>query len=84
MSYDGNPLTADDVDQIKQDLETAGITPPEFDSEGIRYFIERSGWAFRTFGGLSINLLALRVDATGMYNISDGSFGASVGVRIQL
>ncbi len=38
----------------------------------------------RAFGGLSLNLLLLKIDATGSYNFLSGNWGANVGTRIQL
>ena len=43
-----------------------------------------NGWGFRAFGGVSLDLFILSIDALGMYNISSKTFGASVNARIQL
>jgi hypothetical protein len=47
---------------------------------------EGSAMAFglKAFGGLSVNVLIIKVDAQVLYNIVNGSYGASAGVRIQL
>lgn len=38
----------------------------------------------RAFGGFSINMVVVRFDLTGMYNILNGSLGATAGLRFQL
>jgi hypothetical protein len=43
-----------------------------------------SGWAFRAFGGMSIELLILKIDITGMYDFLGNNFGVTLGTRIQL
>ena len=54
-------------------------------SRGLSSMVEQSGqFAFRTFGGLSINLAVIKLDFSGMYNFSDNNFGASFGFRFQL
>lgn len=40
------------------------------------------GW--KIYGGTSLNVLFVKVDVQGMYNILDGAYGGSVGARIQL
>jgi hypothetical protein len=82
--YDGVPLDEAQIADIKDQMKEVGITPPDFDSTEISYFNSDSSWGLRAFGGLSVNLLIVRVDATLMYNIFDGNIGASIGARIQL
>uniref|UniRef100_A0A7C3E250 Uncharacterized protein n=1 Tax=Gracilinema caldarium TaxID=215591 RepID=A0A7C3E250_9SPIR len=65
-------------------LKANNITPPDISATGISSYFANNGWAFRAFGGLSLNILVLRVDVTGLYNLSDNSYGGSVGVRFQL
>jgi hypothetical protein len=43
-----------------------------------------SGWAMRVYGGLSINLLLVRLDVTAMYDFIGRNFGATLGLRVQL
>ncbi len=38
----------------------------------------------RLYGGLSVNLFIVRVDATLLYDLSDGLLGATVGARLQV
>jgi hypothetical protein len=42
-----------------------------------------NGWGFRAYGGLSINLFFIKLDASVMYDIIGQSLGAQVGLRIQ-
>ncbi len=42
-----------------------------------------NGWALRAFGGVSMNLLIVRLDLNAMYNFLSGSYGASVNLRLQ-
>jgi hypothetical protein len=77
----GNPvdLTQQQIDY----LATQGITFQKdqgftFDATG------KSGWALTVFGGASLNLLILRLDLGVSYNLTSGSYGATVNVRAQL
>ena len=78
------PISDAKIAELKDAMNAAGITPPDFSSTGISSDIEFSGWSFRAFGGLSLNIIVLRLDLTGMYNIADGSYGGTLGVRFQL
>ena len=42
------------------------------------------GWAFRAFGGVSINLLIVNIDITGMYDFLGQNYGLTLGARVQL
>ena len=64
---------------------TGGSGVEEISGNRMSSMVENSGqFAFRAFGGLSINILVLRLDFSGMYNFSDSNFGASFGIRFQL
>jgi hypothetical protein len=43
-----------------------------------------SGINTRVFGGISFNLAYIRLDLTGMYEITNGNFGATIGFRFQM
>jgi hypothetical protein len=45
---------------------------------------ELRGWSARMFGGLSFNITFFRIDLTGLFNIIDKNYGASLGFRVQL
>jgi hypothetical protein len=76
--------TGGTYEDIINALKANDITPPDISATGISSYFANNGWAFRAFGGLSLNILVLRVDVTGLYNFSDGSYGGSLGVRFQL
>jgi hypothetical protein len=46
--------------------------------------INKSCLNTRVFGGLSFNLVYVRLDLTGMYEIFGGNFGATLGLRFQM
>lgn len=61
-----------------------GLSGMDISDTGLSSIVKNSAFSFRTFGGLSINLMVFRVDLTGLYNFRDQNFGASVGFRFQL
>ncbi len=70
-----------DQDLIEEIEEALG---EDFDpDEGFFVTSEATGWTFRAFGGVSVNILMLKLDLTGMYNFSSGTFGASLSGRVQ-
>ncbi len=42
-----------------------------------------ANWSGRIFGGASLNLVFLKIDVTGMYDLTTQLIGASVGTRLQ-
>ncbi|HKL86959.1 MAG TPA: hypothetical protein VJ861_11565 [Treponemataceae bacterium] len=44
----------------------------------------KSSFGMRVFGGTSINLLVLKLDVSGMYNVLSQNWGGNVGLRVQL
>jgi len=64
---------------IDSDLVDGGAGLRGFSSE-----VPINGWSFRAFGGLSFNLPFVRLDLTGLWNIRDNNFGATLGARFQL
>lgn len=84
IRYNGQEVGDDEIAAIKKSLEDAGITPPDVKNTGIVSSYDVSGWALRTFGGLSLNFLVAKLDITGLYNLSDGNYGFSIGMRVQL
>lgn len=86
LLYNGNPISQSQIDQIIQAFQAAGQpVPSQLNSQGI--IVQKSsipGWAFRTYGGLSLNLAVIKIDLTGMYNFTSNSWGGSVGLRFQL
>jgi hypothetical protein len=45
---------------------------------------ETATFGVKIFGGASLNVLILKIDAQGMYNVTDGAVGASLGARLQI
>lgn len=42
------------------------------------------GWQYRVFGGLSFNIVVVKIDLSGMYNFKSENWGANLGLRVQL
>ncbi|MFP4376988.1 MAG: hypothetical protein ACLFP4_08095 [Spirochaetales bacterium] len=74
-----------EFDEINQAFEQGtDETLPKLGPQGIEVGADMpTGWAFRAFGGVSFNLLILKVDLTGMYDFLGGNFGVTLGTRIQ-
>ena len=83
LLMDGEALQQDTINDIKDGLAAAGKDAPDLSADGI--FIETAvnGWALRGFGGLSVNIFFLKVDASIMYNLVSKSLGLNTNVRIQ-
>lgn len=84
LKYDNQDITQTDIDNIKNYLQSQGVAVPDISATGIESYFEKSGWAFRAYGGFSLNLAVMKFDLTGLYNFSDGSYGGSLGLRFQL
>ena len=77
-------LTPPDIDVIIAAMEAAGLTPPELTSTSVEVGSQKvDGWAMRAFGGLGFNLWILKLDLSGMYNFTSGSYGVALNTRIQ-
>lgn len=80
----GEPITQDEIDQILDWFEQMGMDPPDITDTQILVTSETPpAWAYRVYGGVSLNFFVLRLDATIMYNIISGGFGGSINARIQ-
>jgi hypothetical protein len=77
VQLNGVPISSD----AKQALKALGF---DIEDTSIGVFSDVNGWAFRLFGGLSVNILVLRIDAGIQYNLIGKNLGASIGARIQL
>jgi hypothetical protein len=66
----------------KQDI--ANLTGISISDTSLSKSVEYSGFGVRGFGGLSLNIFVLRIDVTGLYDIINQYWGASLGVRIQI
>jgi len=76
----GSPITPDQISQIEQFYgQTLNLS-----DTGFTVTAPASGLSARVYGGLSLNLLILKLDVTGIYNLSTGLVGVTVGTRIQI
>jgi len=66
----------------KQIIKGFGING--IDANGFSQINEVTGWSFRTFGGLSINIPFVKFDLTGMYDFISQGYGVTFGVRFQM
>jgi hypothetical protein len=85
LLLDESAPTQTQIDEIIQAFIDAGQTPPDLSTTGI--IVQKAapvGWAGRLFGGVSMNLLVLRLDLGALYSFPGGSFGASANLRVQL
>ena len=83
LLINGSAPTQADIDAITAYLESQGQTV-DLSAQGFIIQAAANGWSFRAFGGVSMNLLIVKLDLTGMYNFLSNDFGASVGLRVQL
>jgi hypothetical protein len=65
-------------------LKGAGLGAIDVSGKGFSTILEETGWSFRAFGGLSVNLALFRLDLTGLFNFLDGNYGVTLGGRLQL
>lgn len=82
--YNGSPMTATDIENIKDLLATKGYTIDELDTTGISISSDADGYSFWVYGGTAINIVFISIDLSAMYNIVSQSYGGAVNVRVQL
>lgn len=63
------------------DLAAAGAA---INADGVTVESDVNAFAFRVFGGASVNILIMRFDLGLMYNINSGAMGATLGGRVQI
>lgn len=89
---EGNELTAAEIEELNDLAQeyasyTGADAPtiPQFDPEqGFAISSPMTtSWAFRAYGGVSLNLLFIKVDLTAMTDFQSG-YAGSIGVRFQL
>ena len=69
---------------IEEALSLLGEEVPQLTETGFTITAETApGFAARAFGGLSLDLLFLKLDVSGFYEIVSRTMGASVGLRLQ-
>jgi hypothetical protein len=68
-----------------QELYKQGLTGIKYeDRKELSSAAESSGFGFRIFGGFALNILAVKIDLTGMVDPLHKNFGAGLGLRFQL
>ncbi len=72
------------IDEIKAAFASAGYEAPEISAGGFLLNSAVQGWSVRAYGGLSLNLLLVRLDLTGGYNLLNQAYSLSANARIQL
>jgi len=84
VKINGGEVKQSDIDSINESLKQYGLDPIDIKAGGISSIIDTTAFNVRAFGGLSLNLAAFRMDITGLFNILDQNFGATLGLRFQL
>jgi hypothetical protein len=83
---EADPFALEDnqKNQIADALKSSGVEGIDFNGKGFSTILEETGWSFRAFGGLSVNLALFRLDLTGLFNLFDGNYGVTLGGRFQI
>jgi hypothetical protein len=79
ISRDGANVNISDVTNVL--LDTYGLTG--ISNNGFETIKSFTSISARVFGGFSINIVYIRIDITGMYEIFSGNFGGTIGLRFQ-
>ncbi|MFP4561665.1 MAG: hypothetical protein ACLFRY_00020 [Spirochaetia bacterium] len=96
-NYDDLDRDLQNAIEIYEQITAAGMDPADYGMEDLSgmtipdpsvadgFVVNQwvNGWGFRVYGGLSINLWVLKIDASIMYDILAQSLGAQAGVRLQ-
>lgn len=82
--YNSAPITDSQIQNIYDAFAAAGMSAPDLSDQGLIVASSANGFAFRVYGGTSINIFFIKVDASVMYNFTSKSLGAQVGLRFQL
>jgi hypothetical protein len=83
-SVNGNlDYSTQNYSDINKALQNGGVLGFNFEDNGFSSVMETSGIGFRAFGGFAFNILAVKLDLTGMVDLY-GNLGASFGIRFQL
>lgn len=80
-------ITQAEIDEINAAAELLGAGEIIPKLSGTSLYLSApmtGGWSFRAFGGVSLNILVVKLDLTAMYDFLAGNYGATVGLRVQL
>ncbi|MBN1685621.1 MAG: hypothetical protein JW852_03155 [Spirochaetales bacterium] len=69
--------------EIQQALLLLGEDVPQLSETGFTITNSKSGFATRVYGGASLNLLFIKLDITGFYELLSQSLGLSAALRVQ-
>ncbi len=72
-----------ELQYLNYGLQSVGAGSFDATSTSVLVAAAASGWSFRTFGGVSLDLLILHLDLQGMYDFLGKNYGASVNLRVQ-
>jgi hypothetical protein len=75
----GNSVPLSSIENTLKNNGLTGVSDTGFET------IKRvHSFTMRGFGGFSVNMALVRLDFTGMYNLLNSNFGASLGLRFQM
>lgn len=84
VGYSVEANISGDINEIKGFLNQYGLADMDVGAKGISSIITDKAFNFRIYGGLALNMMAFKLDFSGLYSIRDNNFGVSVGFRFQL
>ncbi|NOY08279.1 MAG: hypothetical protein GXP33_05515 [Spirochaetes bacterium] len=84
LLLNGVEITPEQIQEIEAAFKLAGEPVPDLSAGGIIVSNSVQGLSVRAYGGVSLNLLILKLDFTGMYNFTGNNYGATVNLRFQL
>jgi hypothetical protein len=77
--------SVEDEDLIRSALSLEGLSGIKYEKgKELSSVMKTSALGFRVFGGFALNILAVKIDLTGMADPLRKIFGGSVGLRFQL
>jgi hypothetical protein len=84
VTYNGTPIDEPAKTAIANYLKGQNVEGVSVDENGISSIQNIEGFSARIFGGISFNVAVVKFDLSALYNVLDGNFGGSLGVRFQL
>ncbi len=80
----GDEINQTDIDAAVTAAKALGQTVPSIDASGFETYSDTTAWSFKINGGLSFNILILKIDISANYEILSQSYGGQLGFRVQL
>ena len=56
----------------------------DFNKDGFGASSDFTGWTYRLYGGIGFNIKLFKIELTGLYNIRNNNYGATIGARFQM